>query len=139
MLADSHQGCSLRQECIPSGILPHRCMMGRWYKDVLRRCLTGRFPLLPEDSHRRQVCTPQSVLAGTIADVVLDISKWLILLTFSGRMSTSPKRLDQLRPHHTPHDTFQDIWPHILIFQVQPPKDLSDESILEGQYKRMFL
>jgi hypothetical protein len=69
-------------------------LQGDRYKDVLRGYLTGRFPLLPEDSHRRQVCTPQSVLAGTIADVVLDISKWLILLTFSGRMSTSPKRLD---------------------------------------------
>src|SRR5260370_8258078 len=113
-------------------------------EEIVQGCLTRILhgtlsSLVGGDSHHRQVYVPQSVLAGTIADVVLDISKWLLLLTFSGRMSTSPKRLDQLRPHHTPHDTFQDVWPHILIFQVQPPKNLSDQSIFSGQSNRIFL
>jgi len=36
-------------------------------------------------------------------------------------------------PDHAPHDT-----PQVLIFQVQPPKDLPDESILEGQYEQIL-
>src|SRR5260370_376246 len=36
-------------------------------------------------------------------------------------------------PDHAPHDM-----PQVLIFQVQPPKDLPDESILKGQYEQIL-